>query len=385
MIAPERITQARELLGWSKNELADRLRVTPAAVTQWENGTKTPTKENTAALSAALGVSMALLMKSRPSSLSLKGPLSFRAWTTAKTKRLNRKATTLAELVAEVFLWLEERIDFPEPALPSSTYHEISAENAANHCRREWGLQSRPILKLAELLESKGIVIAAAAFGDERFDAFSCIMGSRPFIFLGKEKGDRARTRFDAAHELGHLLLHQHYSEADLKNVDLRRWIETEAHQFASAFLLPAETFSIDVTDLSLDGFLRLKPKWGVSVQAMIFRAHDLGILSDSQYSELNRQMSSRGWRKAQGEPFDDQLPMVESSIGKRALDLLEENGIIHVWEVPDELPVPMNILCEVFKTSPEGFGLRSNIISLGSYVSEPRPIGDDDELLKEG
>jgi hypothetical protein len=106
--------------------------------------------------------------------------------------------------------------------------------------------------------------------------------------------------------------------------------------------------------------------------------------LGDLQYGELTRQMSSRGWRKAQGEPFDDQLPTVESTIGKRALDLLEENGIIHVWEVPDELPVPMNILCEVFKASPEDFGLRSKIISLGSYVPESRPLVDD-EMLKEG
>jgi Zn-dependent peptidase ImmA (M78 family)/DNA-binding XRE family transcriptional regulator len=382
-VSPERITQARELLGLSKTELADRLEVTPAAVAQWESGTKSPTAENLAALAKALGVRMALLMKPRPNSVSLKGPLSFRAWSSARTRRANRKAATLAELVAEVFLWLDERITFPEVDLPL-VHQEASAEEAAFRCRREWGLGDRPILKLAELLESKGIVLASAVFGDERFDAFSCIMGTRPLIFLGREKGDRARSRFDAAHELGHLLLHQHHSDSDLKVIDLHNWLETEAQSFAGAFLLPVETFSNDVIDLSLEGFLKLKPKWGVSAQAMIVRAHELEIITDSHYTELCRQISARGWRKAKQEPLDEQVPPMEPSLGKRSLELLEQNEVIHAWEVSDELPLPIEILCQVFRVEPHDFGMRSNIISLGSYVaSQPRIEGD--ELLKEG
>src|SRR5438067_1843972 len=115
----ERITQARELAGLSKTELADRLAVSPAAVAQWESGMKHPAPENSAAISRALGVPMPLLVKPLPHEVLRRSMLSFRSCkSVAHVKKHNRKATRIAELVAEVFLWLEERVSFPEPNLP---------------------------------------------------------------------------------------------------------------------------------------------------------------------------------------------------------------------------------------------------------------------------
>jgi Zn-dependent peptidase ImmA (M78 family) len=129
-----------------------------------------------------------------------------------------------------------------------------------------------------------------------------------------------------SAHELGHLVLHQRYSESDLSEREALERVESGADAFASAFLMPAETFSRDVLDTGLDAFLKLKAKWGVSVQAMVVRCHLLGILTDGQYRELFRQMIMKGWRKAKGEPFDEMVPAVTSSLGKRGLELLESN-----------------------------------------------------------
>jgi len=377
-VSPERITQGRELAGLSKTDLADRLDVSPAAVAQWESGAKNPTADNLAAISAALGIPMALLMKPKPAGLSIRGPLSFRARNNAQIRRMNRKATTLAEMVAEVFLWLDERIAFPVANLPVLR-GEMMPDDAATHCRREWNLGDRPILKLGELLESNGIILGSAVFNDERFDAFSCVLSSRPFIFLGSEKGDRARSRFDAAHELGHLILHQHLSECDLRDAALHKRVEAEANAFAGSFLMPESTFKQDVINLSLEGFLKMKPRWGVSAQAMIFRSRELGIISDSQYTELFRQISMKGWRKARREPLDDQVPAIQSSLGKRSLELLEKNAIIHAWEIPSELPLPISILTQVFQAGAHEFRPAANIISLSSYsVSGER---NDDQV----
>jgi len=353
----KRITQARELAGFSKAELAKLLDVSPAAVAQWENGSKHPTADNLQAISRHLGFSMPLLIRPIPEPIFVRGPLTFRAWTSAVSRKSNRRAFRLAELFAEVYFWLSDRVNFPENNLPDIECKD-DPEEMAQECRRAWGLGNRPILKLGELLESKGVVLGSASFGDDRFDAFSCVISGRPFIFLGDEKKDAARSRFDACHELAHLALveHQQLTESDLCDPKTLSKIEAEANAFAGAFLLPEETFGPDVLDVTLDGFLKLKSKWAVSVQAMVFRAHQLELISHSQYQELFRQISVKGWRKKRGEPLDECIPEVKRSLGKRSLELIESNKVMHAWEIPSELPMPQKILCDIFQADPELF-----------------------------
>lgn len=346
---PERITQAREFAGRTKTDLAEQLKVSVAAVTQWENGTKNPTAENLFSISQTLHVPMDFFFRPIPSEMSRRGPISFRAQKAAKTGILRRQAQRCAELVAETFMWIEGWVSFPSltlPDIPPNTDPEISA----GECRRAWGLGDRPIAKLGELFESKGIRLCSASFGDVRFDAYSCVVSGRPFIFLGDEKQDRARSRFDAAHELGHLLLHQHYSDDDLEHAE--KLVEEQANAFGSAFLMPSETFARDVVDTSLDGFKRLKPKWGVSIQAMVRRAKTLELISEETYVRHVRNISVAGWRRAKGEPLDDVVPSTNRSLGKKSLDLLTNSNKIKPWEIPSELPLPERVLESVFETN---------------------------------
>jgi len=345
-VLPERIAQARELQGLTKTELAGQLGVSPAAVAQWESGAKSPTAENLALLAGQLGFPIAAFQRPQPPDLLRQGPLSFRAKADGATKRENLKAVQLSKLVAEIFLWLTERVSLPDPNVPDVGPCEIAeAEEAAVRCRRAWELGDRPILKLGELLESHGIVVVRASLRNAKLDAFSCFVSGRPFIFLGSDKQDRARSRFDACHELAHLVLHQHRSEKHLSDADDHRDLERQANAFSSAFLMPATTFGREIHDATLSGFLRLKERWGVSVQAMVTRAHQLGRMDDHRKTELFRQMSAKGWRKAQGEPLDELVPDVKSSVGRRSLELLTSNRIIQTWELPSEIPLPEEVL----------------------------------------
>jgi len=63
--------------------------------------------------------------------------------------------------------------------------------------------------------------------------AFSCNFPARPVVVLAAERSHRAAGRFDAAHELAHLVLH-HDEEPGSHAV------ERQAHAFASEFLAPA-------------------------------------------------------------------------------------------------------------------------------------------------
>ncbi|MCV6037432.1 hypothetical protein OFP00_30595, partial [Escherichia coli] len=82
--------------------------------------------------------------------------------------------------------------------------------------------------------------------------------------------------------------------------------VERQALLFAGSLLMPAESFARDINKPTLETFLTLKPRWKVSIAAMIFRAHQLDIITDLQKSNLYKNLSAKGWRLR--EPYDDQV-----------------------------------------------------------------------------
>ena len=63
---------------------------------------------------------------------------------------------------------------------------------------------------------------------------------------MGADKKSFFRRQFNCAHELGHIILHERYS--DLNEIDREefRERENEANAFAAALLLPATAFGAD-------------------------------------------------------------------------------------------------------------------------------------------
>ena len=101
------------------------------------------------------------------------------------------------------------------------------------------------------------------------------------------------RQRFTIAHELGHLKLHRY------RHVDDERSREKEEHRFAGAFLYPREVAEVDISkSLSLNGYARIKARWGIAIQALIQRGRDLRLISPDRHRSLMIQVLSRGWRK---------------------------------------------------------------------------------------
>ena len=130
-------------------------------------------------------------------------------------------------------------------------------------------------------------------------------------------------------------------------------WPSLQANRFASAFLLPATTFAADVRETSLHGFLNLKPKWAMSVQSMVVRARELGLISPKRYGELFKQMGWRRWRQAQGEPLDDQLPAIAGARSHPgACGYWCRPGQVQAWEVPELLGLPLPVIQAVLGLS---------------------------------
>jgi Zn-dependent peptidase ImmA (M78 family) len=211
-------------------------------------------------------------------------------------------------------------------------YDNFHPELAAQKLREDWGITG-PIHDMVRLLERKGVFVSSLPVGNESIDAFSqpsYVKGEKRHIacvVLGSEKESAVRRQFCAAHELGHLVLHNWDIDVEeLKTTEFRNQ-EDEANCFAGAFLLPADEFSSDIQrfNLRLDTFVELKRKWHVSVGAQIMRAHGLGIIDDEAYVRLMKSYSARGWRKE--EPFDDLFQLEAPVLGQMAVDLLINSG----------------------------------------------------------
>jgi Zn-dependent peptidase ImmA (M78 family) len=166
---------------------------------------------------------------------------------------------------------------------------------AAQITRSHFGLSpDTPIKNLVSEVEKAGVFVLALPIALAKFDAFSSWAGPEPLrpvmVIGGGKSGDR--VRLSVAHELGHLVLHQ-AMRGNLKEA------ERAANRFAAELLMPEIAMRHEMpAPVTLTRLIDLKPKWKVSIQALIVRAHELGIASDRQYRYLFEQISIRGWRK---------------------------------------------------------------------------------------
>ena len=145
-------------------------------------------------------------------------------------------------------------------------------------------------------------------------------------MLIAKDKDTCVRSRMDAAHELGHLVLHRHLKEKSLTEIGAFKEIERQAFCFAGAFLLPSESFSSEVWSPSLNAFVALKERWKTSIGAMIMRCRSLDMMDEEYQRRLWKHYSSRGWRKK--EPLDDDLTPESPRLLARSIKLLIDERV---------------------------------------------------------
>jgi len=271
--------------------LAEAISVTPHTILRYESGDMLPSDENVEKLSAALTFPIGFFFEADVDELS-EETASFRSLSamTAKERDAALAAASLAFLFAD---WVEQRFNLPKQDLISISNEE--PETAARSLRQKWLLGEQPVKNMVQLLEAKGVRVFSLAENTKTVDAFSAWRGDRPYVFLNMNKTPE-HSRFDAAHELGHLVLHRHGGPQGRK-------AEEEADRFASSFLMP----SLDVKAIlprvnTLNQIIQAKKRWSVSVAALNVRLHRLGITSDWQYRTFSIQLTERGFREK--EPY---------------------------------------------------------------------------------
>lgn len=291
----ERFKSARLMKGFSLQDLADALdnQLSRQALHRYEKGEVIPDAEKINLLSKALNVSPDYFFRTTKVEL---GEVEFRKL----SKMPQKEASIIKELTKEKlsrYIELEEilglSVDFNNPLKDIgeiTTYEQVN--NAAKQLRKEWNLGNGAIFNVVELLEDKNIKVVNLPVDDAYDGLQTFVNGNIPVVAYNSKKINKPdRIRFTLLHELAHLLL-------EFGNITERQK-ETLCHQFAGAMLLPEETIKAELGNhrnkLSINELGNIKKQYGISMQAVVMRAKDCGIINNhytKQFFFLIRQLN---------------------------------------------------------------------------------------------
>lgn len=290
------ITTSRLALGLTQTQLAAMIDVSQPALNRYEHGLREPEADILARLAGVLGVTEEFLAHASRT----RGAMAVDAH---MRRRATEKATTWRRLEAKLNVHrmhaskLFEQVSLQaDQVIPTFDPEGTSANDAARLLRMQWRMPVGPVRDLTGWLESAGCIVLFEDFGTPRVDGLSQWIDDHPVMLINSQ-APTDRQRWTLAHEAGHLCLHATYIGEDP---------ETEANAFAAEFLMPAEVIRSQLRNLTMGRLPDLKRQWGVSMQALIERAHQLGVLVAGQRTALYKQFSRMGWRTR--EPVSDEL-----------------------------------------------------------------------------
>ncbi|OZB51939.1 helix-turn-helix domain-containing protein [Stenotrophomonas acidaminiphila] len=346
---PSRLVIARQRAQLSKKDLAARVGISQKLLKLYEEGDKAPSSSTVDHLATALDFPVEFFF-GRDVEVPLASNASFRSFS-RMTSGQRDAALAAGGIAFELSSWIDANFNVPPVDVPDLA--GMDPEAAAEIVRTQWGLGLRPIKNMVHLLESRGVRVFSLVEDTREVNAFSSWRGGRiPFVFLNTLKSPES-SRFDAAHELGHLVLHRH---GDPKGKE----IENEANAFASALLMPrSEMRALAARAISLSDVLKIKKHWNVSAMALVYRLHKVGVLTEWLYRSMCIELSSKGMRTKEVDSADREVSLVL----RKVFDALKQDGK-GLRDISSELRLPAEELHKLL------FGL--TLISLGT--SNPRP-----------
>jgi Zn-dependent peptidase ImmA (M78 family)/transcriptional regulator with XRE-family HTH domain len=315
----DKLRLARCAAGRSLAEIGEILGVTRQYAHKLEvNGI--PSTQQLVTLSEALGVSSDFFYSPRRSCIELE-QCHFRS-VRASTLTIKKSIAAQVELFELLIDELDKEISFPPVAFqmieePLTSIDRV--EQIAEQFRRDQGLGLGPISSVSRLAEKVGVLVVSVVDADDRVDAFS-LHNKRPLIVRNTAKMNPCRQRFDVAHELGHLIMHQGM-ETGCHDT------ENQANAFASALLMPRSSFAGEFPAmrgqyLNWSALSELKLRWKVSFKALIYRAQTLHLISPEQAKSGFTYLNRNGFTKH--ESLDEKIQMEQPILVQRAIDLLD-------------------------------------------------------------
>ena len=287
-----RLKSARKMAGLSMEGLVKKTGgvVTKQSISKYEKGMMKPSSDVLISLASSLGVKPEYFF--RHTAIELSG-IQFRKRAKLAAKKiesLRQRTIDFLERYIELETILGLQENFVNPLINASIKNYNDVENSAIQLRNDWNLGLAPITNLLELLEENRIKVYEVQ-NVEDFDGLSARVGNVHVIVINKDLSTD-RIRFTVAHELAHILCKFPTGSRE----------EKLCHTFAGAFLLPKSVLERELLkkreQISLWELEEIKQLYGISIQAIVKRAHILGIVSDFYYRNFQMMINQKGWRR---------------------------------------------------------------------------------------
>lgn len=336
MIDPnQRLRNLRQLNGMTQKAFAAELGIGQAALSQIERGDRPLTAEHM--VTARRRFNIPFNFFEAPPITYGPNDLNYR---TRKLTRAQQDRAAITFGLIEQEVRSKTDVSNPTGSLDAADHNDIRArplreiEALAAAARQLIGIRSDKVINnVTRCIERLEILVTGLPAWDPnaRIDGISSPRRTEEqfVVALDLDKpGDR--LRFSAAHELGHILVH---TESKPLSREAR---EAEADTFASSFLLPREAMLDELSPaLTLAGYLRVKARWGVSMQAVIRRSFDLGVIDRDRYRSLQIQISSRGWRKDEPVDIPKETPALPTPDIGGFRQIVNRDNVVSIFDRP--------------------------------------------------
>lgn len=342
-VNPKQITFARVRRRLTKAQLAKELNVTSRTVQNYEAGTSLPDPETVERIAKLLNFPQQFFYLEDDMPEIKENAASFRSLS-KMSDSLKNCALGAGSIAFRFNDWMESRFNLPAVDLPDLS--DLSPEDAAATLRRMWGLGNAPIPNMIYLLESKGVRVFSLVEDAREVDAFCTWHDEKPFVFLNTKKSAE-RSRFDAAHELGHLVR----DVFSMKHAEARsQEMEKQADAFAAAFLMPKESVIANrPPNFTINYLIKLKHYWGVSLAALAYRFNSLGQITEWAYRNLCIEIAKKGYRTSEPESMERE----QSQLITKVLEYLHSQKLGR-GEIARHLSVSVTDINELtFKLTP--------------------------------
>ena len=312
------------------DDLAGPLGVSKQLVSRWEKNDSAPGYQHTNALAKELGVNSSYFENVNIKRLE-EYQFHFRKLRTTRVKTKDH-VIALGEIFRQLAEFLDAHLELPEYDFPTiECSSDADIERAAEFCRRHWALGLGPIENVTRVAENAGALVTDFTGVGKEIDALS-IATQRPIIVRNSAKESPGRLRFDLSHEIGHFVMHEGRLTGD-------KFTEGQANRFASAFLLPRSTFINEFPVSNRINWRRIseiKQTFKVSKAAILYRAKQLDLLSDQQYTGAIIRLKKHEGRNER----DDYLiePMEQPELIHNALQTMKDHMGLSVQVIEEKL-----------------------------------------------
>lgn len=350
----EKLKLARELHCMTITDLSKRIGVSHQMVSNYENEKRLPTEERLKSITEALQLPRGFFFKNTFTDGERTSPSFFRKGA-AVPKKYQTQVEGYTKIYSSVKKLLSTKVNLPKFTQPKFSliqkdFRQIDfndIELLAENLRDFHDLGNGPISNMTLLCEKMGISIFFADLHSAKIDAHTVFIDNAPYIILNKSRKSSVRLRFNIAHELGHILMHHKYDEKVISSTTNHRRIEAEANHFAGCFLMPESGLSLDMAASNLNYLISLKYHWKASLQAIIYRAEQIGLFSSTHTLHLRQQISRNKWRLF--EPLDDEIPIEKPKVISLGIQHLIKNNPNFLDELLHETGLPYNMVIDIY------------------------------------